>query len=1076
MERIEAPDNAKAARSYWIFQYLPDDPTNKDIENPASIGTPVAWRLAQFVEFIHPDDIVFYWRAGSMQALTGWGEVQGERYRDEGDRVDSIRVITRAILGDRLPKADLINRPELANVAVIRQGRRGTNFRLAIDEAGGIVRLLAELGLPYPAIDWQELSASLSPRIERGLLELGKIAEALPDATLRQQLAAAINQISSQLAQPGLVTAGAAEPLSDIIRRIVELQRRGEWSANVEISALGDQVTSDLQRFQALSQAPAIQASMNSLSLSSLDETTTGNVTNAAPAASVGVPPPPPKASPPVPPIIESASPASPPPGAASAAGPTPPAMVPAPDDHWYCAWQQDDLVGIGPEVTNFARYICHRELVPPRAIGVFGEWGSGKSFLLRALRSQIALYSAQSRDARRSGLSTVFCGQVVQIEFNAWHYVESNLWASLAGYIFEQLYAELQHRISGVTPSSELDALYQSLELYKESIAERDRLQAAESDLKDIESKLQDEATQARLTRSQKTAGIRTAIQAALNEAYGRVPKETRTKIGTLSRQAGVPAVEQAITKSKRAVEEGRSLFGRIYVAAQTWGPWPLVFLGLASAGVVFGVPWLVGALFAKDSDSLVRGAVTLGSYVTLGTTAMELISRQGSRLIGAASETLDVLDRAEAAAREKATSELAGAKQKVAEIEARLAAASEALADQRRRILEARDRLDPRHLGTRLKEFLEDRARSKAYEEYLGLITLVRRDFEKLSDLMTRNAAQQSQPIPTAILEADGIAGAPKVVPFIERIVLYIDDLDRCPPQKVVEVLQAVHLMLGFQLFVVVVAVDVRWVRDSLLKHYPDLLTRDVAGTRGDPAKLLDTSDRQAEADDYLEKIFQIPFRIPPLSADMRERLVDGLLREQVQSTAAQSPGPGIVERLDLTPKELKLYPVEESAIRELSDSVGVSPRRVRRFLDVYRLMRAGMPDGIVELITRTTRQHRVVLGLFSLLSGASAIAPRLLEQLYALVQTAPAPVTPAAPPLSPPPNRTNPLPLATWMRVNADPRVVDAFEQAAMMRAAGFLDSALTDGKDLPAALLQWIPEVSRYSFREVRLAPR
>ena len=44
------------------------------------------------------------------------------------------------------------------------------------------------------------------------------------------------------------------------------------------------------------------------------------------------------------------------------------------------------------------------------------------------------------------------------------------------------------------------------------------------------------------------------------------------------------------------------------------------------------------------------------------------------------------------------------------------------------------------------------------------------------------------------------------------IERIVLYIDDLDRCPPERVVEVLQAVHLLLAFELFVVVVAVDAR------------------------------------------------------------------------------------------------------------------------------------------------------------------------------------------------------------------------------------------------------------------------
>jgi len=60
------------------------------------------------------------------------------------------------------------------------------------------------------------------------------------------------------------------------------------------------------------------------------------------------------------------------------------------------------------------------------------------------------------------------------------------------------------------------------------------------------------------------------------------------------------------------------------------------------------------------------------------------------------------------------------------------------------------------------------------------------------------------------------NGLAGdSPKVELPFKRIVLYIDDGDRCPPDKVVEVLQAVHMLLAFRLFV---AVDVRWVATSL------------------------------------------------------------------------------------------------------------------------------------------------------------------------------------------------------------------------------------------------------------------
>jgi hypothetical protein len=44
------------------------------------------------------------------------------------------------------------------------------------------------------------------------------------------------------------------------------------------------------------------------------------------------------------------------------------------------------------------------------------------------------------------------------------------------------------------------------------------------------------------------------------------------------------------------------------------------------------------------------------------------------------------------------------------------------------------------------------------------------------------------------------------------LNRIVLFIDDLDRCDPDRVVKVLEAVYLLLAVKLFVVVVGVDAR------------------------------------------------------------------------------------------------------------------------------------------------------------------------------------------------------------------------------------------------------------------------
>ena len=49
----------------------------------------------------------------------------------------------------------------------------------------------------------------------------------------------------------------------------------------------------------------------------------------------------------------------------------------------------------------------------------------------------------------------------------------------------------------------------------------------------------------------------------------------------------------------------------------------------------------------------------------------------------------------------------------------------------------------------------------------------------------------------------------------------------LDRCKPSVVVNVLEAIHILLAFELFVVVVGVDVRWLKRALQEHSADSLS---------------------------------------------------------------------------------------------------------------------------------------------------------------------------------------------------------------------------------------------------------
>src|SRR5262249_28269373 len=139
----------------------------------------------------------------------------------------------------------------------------------------------------------------------------------------------------------------------------------------------------------------------------------------------------------------------------------------------------------------------------------------------------------------------------------------------------------------------------------------------------------------------------------------------------------------------------------------------------------------------------------------------------------------------------------------------------------------------------GQRFYHFVTERAGSEDYRRHLGLISTIRKDFEQLVTLLTDWREH----------------GADDNTVRIDRIVLYIDDLDRCSPEQVVQVLQAVHLLLALDLFVVVVGVDPRWLLRSLQHEYSRLLTSDGARA-ADPT--------QASPHDYLEKIFNVPFSL--------------------------------------------------------------------------------------------------------------------------------------------------------------------------------------------------------------------
>lgn len=83
------------------------------------------------------------------------------------------------------------------------------------------------------------------------------------------------------------------------------------------------------------------------------------------------------------------------------------------------------------------------------------------------------------------------------------------------------------------------------------------------------------------------------------------------------------------------------------------------------------------------------------------------------------------------------------------------------------------------------------------------------------------------------------------------IERLVVLIDDLDRCLPPTVIQTLEAIKLFLSVGNVAFVIGADERLVQYAVRERFPEL-----PGERVDVGR------------DYLEKLIQYPVRVPSLS----------------------------------------------------------------------------------------------------------------------------------------------------------------------------------------------------------------
>lgn len=183
------------------------------------------------------------------------------------------------------------------------------------------------------------------------------------------------------------------------------------------------------------------------------------------------------------------------------------------------------------------------------------------------------------------------------------------------------------------------------------------------------------------------------------------------------------------------------------------------------------------------------------------------------------------------------------------------------------------------------------------------------------------------------------------------IDQLVVIVDDLDRCLPKTAIETLEAIRLFLFVERTAFVIGADEAMIEYAVREHFPDLPQ---------------ASGPASYARNYLEKLIQVPFRIPALGlAETRVYITLLQIENALTSSSPQFQKLLAIAREDMK-KPWKSKGLERSVVQaamggklpdEVSQALDISahvtkilsegtrgnPRQIKRFLNSMMLRQA-------------------------------------------------------------------------------------------------------------------------------------
>lgn len=141
-------------------------------------------------------------------------------------------------------------------------------------------------------------------------------------------------------------------------------------------------------------------------------------------------------------------------------------------------------------------------------------------------------------------------------------------------------------------------------------------------------------------------------------------------------------------------------------------------------------------------------------------------------------------------------------------------------------------------------------------------------------------------------------------KIIRKKKPLVIFIDDLDRCLPEKAIEVFEAIKLFLDIQGCIFIIALDRNIVEKVVVSKHSSLFNSE------------NNSINESYKESYLDKIVQLSFQIPPLSNEEIKNYIEHLLSSDIQD--------------------------KNPLVNLFAENLPANPRRIKRIIQLFYFLR--------------------------------------------------------------------------------------------------------------------------------------